>query len=402
MILMISFLKNDFYLSSSKMKLSTTLILLACIIIIVVIHKYYELNQCEATDSTQVNPSALQSYVSSCENLPKAIYNALDNHKIIEGDEENWQYYLPCAYTFCETNILKFENIEDSKNLYILDGCDSIASKVTIWSLIKNKFGSKAHEIMPETFILSDQLDFERFRKFYEKRKIENENNKFILKNFKQRQIGLKLVNSLDEISKGVEDNFKVVQDYLENPYTVSGHKINLRYYILITCFKGQINGYIFDDGFLYYTPEKFEKYSMDTAKNITTGYIDRKIYDENPLTIKQFRKHIGSKKSLILEKQVKEKFNKIMSALSEKICSNKKLSNHYKFQLFGSDIAPDENLNVTLMEMNKGPDLGYKSDEDGELKRSLVNEMFQIAKSHGRFIKDESNQFKSRFMKIY
>ena len=98
MILMISFLKNDFYLSSSKMKLSTTLILLACIIIIVVIHKYYELNQCEATDSTEVNPSALQSYVSSCENLPKAIYNALDNHKIIEGDEETYVTKKAWAY----------------------------------------------------------------------------------------------------------------------------------------------------------------------------------------------------------------------------------------------------------------------------------------------------------------
>ena len=40
------------------------------------------------------------------------------------------------------------------------------------------------------------------------------------------------------------------------------------------------------------------------------------------------------------------------------------------KFQIFGADIAPDENLNVTIMEINKGPDIGFKDERDGNLKK--------------------------------
>ena len=41
----------------------------------------------------------------------------------------------------------------------------------------------------------------------------------------------------------------------------------------------------------MYYTPELFEKNSSDLKKNITTGYIDRQIYIDNPLTHMDWRK---------------------------------------------------------------------------------------------------------------
>ena len=33
-------------------------------------------------------------------------------------------------------------------------------------------------------------------------------------------------------------------------------------------------------------------------------------------------------------------------------------MDNHFKFQLFGCDVAPDNHLGCKLMEINKGPDL--------------------------------------------
>ena len=324
------------------------------------------------------------NYISACNRLPRAVYSALNNNDINHGDKKDWEYYIPCAYTYCEKNVLKFENVDTGKKLFMIDGCDWIASKVAIWSLIKNQFGFKANEIMPETFILSDKLDNERFKKFYYFKKKDNPNQKFILKNFKQRQKGLKLVSTLSEINQGIKENFKIVQDYLENPFLVNNHKVNLRYYLLITCHQGRINGYIFDDGFLYYTPKHFEKYSLDEEKCITTGYIDRKIYDENPLTIHDFEKHIGPIKTKKWKKEVKYKFGLIMKALSNKVCSNKNLDKHFKFQVFGCDIAPDEDLKATLMEINKGPDLGYKDGRDGDLKKAMVDDMFKIAESKG------------------
>ena len=335
------------------------------------------------------------NYISPCNKLPQAVKSALNKNDINEGDQADWEYFLPCAYTHCEKNVITFENFADGKKLFMLDGCDWIASKVAIWSLIKNEYGHNADKIMPETFVLSDRLDNERFKKFYYHKKDINSKHKFILKNFKQRQTGLKLVNNLKQINEGIRDNFKIVQDYVENPYTISGHKINLRYYLLITCYNGDIRGFIFDDGFVYYTPKKFEKFSMDKDKCITTGYIDRKIYDENPLTVKDFITRIGHGNEIKWNKEIVLKFSLIMKALANKVCTNRKLDQHFKFQVFGADIAPDENLKCTLMEINKGPDLGYKDGRDGELKKQMVEDLFKIAEKDG----DNNN---TRFIRVY
>ena len=40
----------------------------------------------------------------------------------------------------------------------------------------------------------------------------------------------------------------------------------------------------------MYYTPKFFQPNSIDKDRNITTGYIDRQVYVENPLTTQDFR----------------------------------------------------------------------------------------------------------------
>ena len=261
----------------------------------------------------------------------------------------------------------------------MIDGCDSVASKVALWRLIKKKFGARANLIMPETFILSSKKDRKRFMEFFRKRKQENRNSKFILKNAKQRQQGLKLADKLSTVFNSIKDGFTLVQDFLENPYILSGRKVNLRYYLLITCHKGKIKGYLYDNGFVYYTPKLFRKYSMNFKETITTVYIDRIVYQQNPLTTQEFRDHLGPIRARKFDKSVNIKVRKVMKALSAKICSNKELDHHMKFQVFGADIAPDENLNVRIMEINKGPGLGFKDKRDGNLKKNMVINIFKV-----------------------
>ena len=134
--------------------------LFAIIILTILLIKFNNNRQLESTRENFGN------FISACDRLPRAVNNALEKNNINQGDEKDWEYYIPCAYTYCEKNILKFEDVDTGKKLFMLDGCDWIASKVAIWSLIKNEFGHKANEIMPETFILSDRLDNERFKKY--------------------------------------------------------------------------------------------------------------------------------------------------------------------------------------------------------------------------------------------
>ena len=58
------------------------------------------------------------------------------------------------------------------------------------------------------------------------------------LKNHKQRQQGIKLENNLESILKAKNQGFKLVQDYLEDPFIISGRKINIRYYLLVYVIK--------------------------------------------------------------------------------------------------------------------------------------------------------------------
>jgi len=318
--------------------------------------------------------------------LPKAVKLILEKRKMKKVKNDTWDYYLPSGYTYCEANALKFENEDSGRRMFTIDGCDWLASKVSLWELIKKEFGDRANELMPETFILSNKEDMDRFKKFYQKKKEENKNYKFISKNFKQRQEGLKMFNNIDEIINS-SSKFKIVQDYLENPYLIAKRKINLRYYLLITCYKGEVEGWIYNDGFVYYTPKPFVKYSMNEYENITTCYIDRKIYEENPLTLKDFRKHLGPYISNQWDEEINKKFSMLMKAISNEICSNQKLSKHLRFQIFGADIAPDENLNATIIELNKGPDISFKDERDGNVKKKLIEDMFEIIEPSGENI---------------
>ena len=47
------------------------------------------------------------------------------------------------------------------------------------------------------------------------------------------------------------------------------------------------------------------------------------------------------------------------------------------KFVIMGADIAVDKDLSVKLMEINKGPDLGYKDKRDGSVKYNLIKNTF-------------------------
>ena len=79
-----------------------------------------------------------------------------ENEKV---NDKSWDYYLPCGYTRCESDVLAFQNENTGKKLFMIDGCDWIASKVGLWELIKREFGTNAHFIMPETlFFLMNQI----------------------------------------------------------------------------------------------------------------------------------------------------------------------------------------------------------------------------------------------------
>lgn len=344
------------------------------------------------------------NYKTSCKsnNLPRLLKKAMIEHGL-KLNQKELDYYMPCSYNKCEKMVRELKG-SNNKKIFMIDGCDTIASKTTIFTTLKNKYGDKACDVMPETFNLKKKKEVKRFIEHFKNSKRKNPYHKFIMKNRYQRQQGLKIVNRIKQINKEMKRNkYYLIQDYLNNPYLINRRKVNLRYYLVIICRNGKVEGYIYKDGFVYYTPEYFDYHSIDSKKNITTGYIDRQVYLENPLTTQDFRNHLGPSKAAYFDKVVARKFYLMVDALKDKICNINKYPNSTLFQLFGADIAPSDKLDAHLMEINKGPDIGGKDERDSKLKFNMLKGIFELVdakKCDGKTLSEICN--KTNYQKIY
>ncbi len=301
---------------------------------------------------------------------------------------------VPCSYETTEKEIVDLEEngINDNKykngvRIFMLNNTDHMVSKLALWQNLVNRYGENvASTMVPYTWDLTNSDAINKFKKDYDSNKL------YITKNNQQRQEGINIHKSLDSVLD--TDNKLIVQELLQNPYLIKGRKINLRVYVLVI--KDSNNNFkvlVYSDGFMYYTPEYFEPNSTDIKKNITTGYIDRQVYEENPLTHQDFREYLDSYRTLTpIEKYIKK--TKSNTKLSDHVFSqiyhliayvfetyNNVLgtkSNGVSFQLYGVDVAIDDQLRPQIMEINKGPDLGAKDDRDKKLKIGLCKDMLK------------------------
>lgn len=303
---------------------------------------------------------------------------------------------VPCTYetTEKELNDLDKNNIQYNEygsgvRIFMLNNTDHMVSKLALWKYLKQKYGAEiASTMIPYTWDLTDLRDIELFKSEYDPNKL------YITKNNNQRQEGIEIQTNLDKILSS-KNKYLLVQELLQDPYLVSGRKINLRVYVLVIKDNlGNIKLNVYKNGFMYYTPELFEPGSDSFKKNITTGYIDRQVYVENPLTHMDFRKWLDNPNRQItpIEKYIIQThpnikisdyiFSQIYEQLGfifktyEDIIGTK--TRGVCFQLYGVDVAINNQLNPLVMEINKGPDLTAKDGRDRDLKLNLCTDILK------------------------
>lgn len=272
-------------------------------------------------------------------------------------------------YTLYDQNFSKIK-YKDSCNykIFAIHGVDLLANK----KILSEKL--RGTQYVPISYSLDVPSDIEKLKANH------NESNMYILKKNVQRQEGMKITKDIDFITtQALKEGFIVCQELLQDPMLVNKRKINLRIYLLIILKRNLCDFYIYNNGFIYYTPKYFEKGNMDKDVNITTGYIDRKVYDENPLTIQDLFKHIGPEKSKKLKANMEKCFHKIHDIYKEDLIKLNKKTPGLKYVIMGCDIAPNENLDIMIHEVNKGPDLSYKDERDKEVKYNLVKDTFNL-----------------------
>jgi hypothetical protein len=259
--------------------------------------------------------------------------------------------------------------------IYSLRSIDQLANKAVLHAILSmDKI--KHIKYTPLTYILNNKGDFTKLLDEFDESKL------YILKKNIQRQKGCTITNNMDYISTSIKNKYVVCQELLQNPFLIRGHKINIRCYMVIIA-KRKVKFVLYNNGFMYYTPKKFIKDSIDKDRHITTGYIDRSIYEKNPLTIKDLYNHLGEDRALTLKTNITEMFKYVSKAyepLIIKYDSNK----HVNFVILGCDVAVDDKLGCKIMEINKGPDLSYKDEKDKAVKMYLVKDtMHKIGLIH-------------------
>jgi competence protein ComGC len=343
------------------------ILLLLIIIALIKYKKRQEVDHC-IPKIFQFN-SQFNNYEQS-DNLNSPLLDIANDFKIIQMNNfKNANLILFTDYSLYDQHFNKIK-YKDKCNYKIMaiNGIDMLANKKILAEKLVNT------GLIPQSYSLDNDISKKKILADHFDNKI------YFLKKNIQRQQGNLITKDIDFIiNKASSENYVVCQELLQDPFIVNGRKINMRIYLLIVIKNNICDFYIYNDGFIYYTAKHFEKNSTDNDVNITSGFIDRKVYDENPLTIHDMYKHIGYEKSKIIQQNIEKCFSKIYKIYKDDFILLNKNTPGIKFCVYGADIAPDENLNIKIIELNKGPSLESKDERDGLLKYNMIRDAFGI-----------------------
>jgi hypothetical protein len=318
-----------------------------------------------------VIPKKITYYKCSEKPNNQLLSGIFKNHKI-NLQKVGFDLYMPCGYNNIEREMA--ENIFYGKYIFGLKGCDRIVSKNSIWTILENTYGRQfASKIMPETFVLSDEKQLEMAFD-----KIDNNINLICKKNL-QRKLGLKFTGNKKELEECVKEDFKIAQRFMKNTLNIKGRKMNIRIYYVIKKEGDKMTFYLHRNGKILYTNKKTDgEISFDT--HITSYQMDSNIYknDGMPHSIDDLRQFLGKEKSNKIWAKIEEK----MGLLSKAITYVFKDEIHYDkvcFQLFGVDVIVEENGEPFILEINKGPDMIPKCEQDEVLKRVVYEDAMRV-----------------------
>jgi hypothetical protein len=367
-------------------------IIILIFIVLMLLTVYYISYNISSEHMVSVSPLKQKIYwnQNKCDySLGKTMDNVLKRNNIIKS-KDKWQIYFPCGYDEINNELSKMP-VREGARYFIIDNSDTISAKEWLWlNVLKHHGYNKTISMLPKSYVLYLPDDIKLFDKEY------NSNKIYIMKKNIQRQEGLKITKDKNEIMNGAKNGYTIVQELLENPYLIDGRKINLRFYLLFVCKGNSTDVYAFNDGFMYYTKAQYKSNSLEADVNITTGYIDRKVYEKNPLTHNDFKVYLDkpdrvlSKEEAVMKGQnlsisqvVFERINRLLRDVCMSFIGNintmQKFKNNVMFQLFGVDVAIDNQMQAQVIEFNKGPSIDPHDERDGQLKQNVIEDAFKI-----------------------
>jgi hypothetical protein len=308
--------------------------------------------------------------------VPIAVFKEImDSENIKDTTQQDATIYL---FETLNTIDHSMDNAKFGSNasfIFGIKGTDSMVSKSSLVYYLRQKLGPvKSAAMLPVTYIYGIKADMQML---YED--IKTYTGIYILKKNIQRQEGNMISLDPQTVFDGGNEGYVVVQRMLLNPLCINNHKINMRLYLFVVV-EDTAKFYIYNNGFIYYSPKKWNKLSNESDVHITSGRLDdRSIYDNNPQSFNELRDSIGQENYDHMWGNIVELMRNVKITYEDQFAKDNQSYQGTNVSIYGCDIAPDEMLDVKLMEINKGPDLTYKDSEDKKIKFEMVHDLFGL-----------------------
>jgi tubulin---tyrosine ligase len=240
--------------------------------------------------------------------------------------------------------------------------------------------------------------------------KIEQEQWRFIIKpSVTNKGANINVVTSWEgildvlEYTEGVRE--WVLQRYIENPCLVFGHKFHLRVYIVCI---GALKVYVYNDILMLIAAHRYDDADIDdvyahltnTARSVEDINFDESKFVKNLNDLRDYLPAHDDKEVILQD--IRSKINAITCELFAAY------ENEYTifapmpgcFEVYGLDFMVDTTHNVSLLEVNPGPDF----KQTGDRLKNLIVQLWEgtCALVIDNTINETLNSQKHEFTKVY
>ena len=183
----------------------------------------------------------------------KLVRSTLEAHGFhyTEGHDWNLMWCISSAKPYIYDGLNEYQKINHFPSSYEITRKDKLCMNIL---RMQEKFGRKAFNIVPETFVLPDEFaDFFSF--FHKEKNKEGWKPLWIVKPHARSQgKGIYLVDDINEINL---DEPCVVSKYIPNPLLINGHKFDLWIYVVVTSWD-PLRVYVYKEGLTRFATEAY------------------------------------------------------------------------------------------------------------------------------------------------
>ena len=198
---------------------------------------------------------------------------------------------------------------------------------------------------------------------------------------------GIHCVNKLNTVvTQCKENNYIIIQKYIENPLIILNRKFDIRQWVLVTNIN-PLTLWMWEQPYLRFGAEDYKLtdinnlYSHLTNNSIakySEHFKETKI-EGNMWEVPSFIEHMQSvyNKGDIWN-DLHEKMKKIVISSFDSARHEMKQREN-SFELFGYDFMIDEQFNVILIEVNSSPALDYSTNVTKKLVKLMIKDLIQV-----------------------